>query len=63
MDKLNFTRKDIKSWQKTSKGQSAFPSLLEDWLIMYDMLRDIAEKCDILQEWLAMCELEDNDDN
>jgi len=26
--RLNFTQRDIKSWQKTAKGQSAFPSLL-----------------------------------
>ena len=40
MDKLNFTRKDIKSWQKTAKGQSAFPSLLQEWLAMCDELDD-----------------------
>lgn len=61
MDKLNFTRKDIKSWQKTAKGQSAFLSLLQDWLVMYDMLKEIAEKCDVLQEWLAMCDELEND--
>ena len=63
MDKLNFTQRDIKSWQKTAKGQSAFPSLLQDWLVMYAILKEMAKECDILQEWLTMCELEDNDDN
>jgi hypothetical protein len=30
---------------------------------MYAILKEMAKECDILQEWLTMCELEDNDDN